>query len=273
MEHNSLLELIEAVEYGTKMHICVVFLSKSGNRMTQLPRERVIHSKPYCQKQKETPQGLARCFSCRNRALEKAMKEKRPFGGFCVNGVYEICHPVLVDGKVRAVIFLGNLMPRELGALSPEKEPYAMDFEREASPSLVEGWGTLIERHVRFLLLEYDGQKNQVDPLVENVKNYVEEGVSEDVLVSKMASFFHYNEKYIGKYFKKKTGETVKAYTNRIRLSRAQRLLEQSTLAISEIALQSGFRNVSYFNRCFRKKYGCTPGEWRRAQPCAKQKT
>jgi AraC-like DNA-binding protein len=34
--------------------------------------------------------------------------------------------------------------------------------------------------------------------------------------------------------------------------------------SITEIAFDSGFADVAHFNRAFRKRRACTPGEWRR---------
>ena len=36
-------------------------------------------------------------------------------------------------------------------------------------------------------------------------------------------------------------------------------------LKVSEIALACGFNEVSYFNRCFRRRFGATPSEFRDA--------
>ena len=34
-------------------------------------------------------------------------------------------------------------------------------------------------------------------------------------------------------------------------------------LRIGEIALACGFSDISYFNRCFRRRFGCSPGQAR----------
>ena len=110
MKDIGLNELISCLEYGTKLHISIVFLDDYGNYKTALPRERTIHSKPFCDYKKSTALGFEKCFKCRNAALSKAVKYKKPFGGFCVNSVYEYCHPVLQGNAVAAVIFIGNII-------------------------------------------------------------------------------------------------------------------------------------------------------------------
>ena len=89
MEYSSLYQLITCLEYGTRVHINVVFLGNTGNYKTKLPAEKVTHSKPFCEFMKSTPKGFERCFACKNFALHKAITGRKPFGGFCFNGIYE----------------------------------------------------------------------------------------------------------------------------------------------------------------------------------------
>ena len=75
MKHSNLTDLLYALEYGTNIHISVVFLDNNGNYKTALPEKKVIHSKPYCTFMKSTPEGYHKCFKCRNAALKKAITE------------------------------------------------------------------------------------------------------------------------------------------------------------------------------------------------------
>lgn len=49
------------------------------------------------------------------------------------------------------------------------------------------------------------------------------------------------------------------------RLSKAARLLKETALTVSEIAIQTGFNGQSYFGKCFREKMNCSPIEYRKA--------
>ncbi len=63
--------------------------------------------------------------------------------------------------------------------------------------------------------------------------------------------------------FKKYLQDTPANYLIGYRLKRAIRMLEDSDLKITEIALAVGFGGVSYFAEMFRKNYGCSPSEYR----------
>lgn len=55
------------------------------------------------------------------------------------------------------------------------------------------------------------------------------------------------------------TGKAPNDFLKDIRLEKALRLLHQKTHNISEVALEVGFSNPSYFSRCFAEKFGCLP--------------
>ena len=63
--------------------------------------------------------------------------------------------------------------------------------------------------------------------------------------------------------FKEVTGRSFVAYLNGFRVARAQNLLASTEKAISEISLETGFCNQSYFGVIFRRIVGVTPLEYR----------
>ncbi len=58
------------------------------------------------------------------------------------------------------------------------------------------------------------------------------------------------------------TGQTAKEFIRNQRLKTASTLLLQKKRSISEIIYMVGFSSPSYFTRCFREYYGCTPKEY-----------
>ena len=61
-------------------------------------------------------------------------------------------------------------------------------------------------------------------------------------------------------------GTTFTDFIRSARLDRAYRLLADPRfdgLRIAAIAYESGFSDLSYFNRCFRRRYGLTPSDFR----------
>ena len=54
-------------------------------------------------------------------------------------------------------------------------------------------------------------------------------------------------EKYISCYFKEHFHITLSQYVNHLRLEHARQLLEESATSVTEVAMCSGYQNVSYF--------------------------
>ena len=57
---------------------------------------------------------------------------------------------------------------------------------------------------------------------------------------------------------------TCVEYLNQYRLEIAAGELAESGESVTEIALNAGFNNLSYFNRVFKRSFGMTPREYRK---------
>lgn len=67
------------------------------------------------------------------------------------------------------------------------------------------------------------------------------------------------------RFFKERTGKTFTEFLSQIRIHQACQLLQESEFSVLEIAYQSGYQNLSYFNRTFKKIKGKTPKAFRKS--------
>jgi DNA-binding response OmpR family regulator len=58
------------------------------------------------------------------------------------------------------------------------------------------------------------------------------------------------------------TGQAPSDFIRTLRLKRAASLLAQKAGTVAEIAYQVGFKEPSYFSRCFAQVYGCPPSQY-----------
>jgi len=65
------------------------------------------------------------------------------------------------------------------------------------------------------------------------------------------------------KYFKKSTKKTFMTFLNELRICHAKKLLIENRISIAQICLESGFNNISNFNRQFKSGTGMTPSDFR----------
>ncbi len=79
-----------------------------------------------------------------------------------------------------------------------------------------------------------------------------------------LAGEFNFNYHYLSAYFSQQMQEGFSDYLNRVRINKACKLLQESTLPISQISSEVGYAEHSYFCRVFKKVTGETPSVWRR---------
>lgn len=95
------------------------------------------------------------------------------------------------------------------------------------------------------------------------VKEYITKNYKEEIRLSVLAEMACMSESAFSRYFKLHTGRTVSDFIMDLRLGFASRMLVDTNQSIAEISFQCGYNNLSHFNRVFKRKKGCSPGEFR----------
>ena len=96
-----------------------------------------------------------------------------------------------------------------------------------------------------------------------DVCHYIENNYR-TVTIQELSEVFHFQEDYFNRLIKKRTGKTYCELLQDVRLFRAEQLLTQTSLTVSEIAEEVGYRNKGYFYKLFAEKFHMTPAEYRR---------
>lgn len=84
-----------------------------------------------------------------------------------------------------------------------------------------------------------------------------------DLSLKTQAKMLNINASYLSTLFKKETGQTLTEYVNSQRIQHAVFLLNSTDLQIQTIAQYSGFTDICYFTKTFKKLIGKTPTEYR----------
>ena len=99
---------------------------------------------------------------------------------------------------------------------------------------------------------------------LEKVFGYVEANYSQNITLDEIAKVANYSPYHFSRFFRESTGMTFWDYLNSFRIRRAEVLLLDEELTITEIAYKAGFNSIKTFNRVFRKLKGCSPSEYKR---------
>lgn len=100
--------------------------------------------------------------------------------------------------------------------------------------------------------------------IIRRVYYYMEKNYHKDLKLENIAKNFNYNSAYLGKLFRKEMGETFNNSLDRIRITNARRLLEETDLKVYQISEQVGYSSIDYFYMKFKKYVGISPKEYRK---------
>ena len=187
----------------------------------------------------------------------------------------------LVDGKELCHIVKNNIVTAQIPFLLLTVD----NQDNSEEESFVEGPDDYISKpfNVEILMLRMkkliDDRNNKfnsyIDPLpseiaftsideklVENAIKYIEENMSKnDFSVEELSKSLGINRVNLYKKILAITGKTPIELIRIIRLKRAEQLLKENQLTVSEIAYKVGFNNQNYFIKYFKQEYGVLPYE------------
>ncbi len=103
-----------------------------------------------------------------------------------------------------------------------------------------------------------------IPPSVLKAKFHIENNFHSEITLDDIARAAHLSRQHISELFRNYFKQSPVAYAIGLRLDYARELLCRTNWSISKIAEESGFKNVYYFCRIFRKKNCCTPTDFRK---------
>lgn len=99
---------------------------------------------------------------------------------------------------------------------------------------------------------------------IKTVIQYIQHNYTQPIRLIELADLIPMSEGQFCRFFKSMTRQTPIDYINSYRIRQAAELLRETDRKISDIALEVGFDNISYFIRVFRKAMQCSPSEFRK---------
>ncbi|WP_411768917.1 two-component regulator propeller domain-containing protein [Winogradskyella sp. A3E31] len=110
--------------------------------------------------------------------------------------------------------------------------------------------------------IEFSNSENR---FLKRLKEVLDDKLTDPELTAeRLAQLMSISRTNLHRKLKSITGKSTTEYLRYQRLKLAEGLLKRSDDNINEIAYKIGFNSPSYFLRCFKKKYNCTPEEYRK---------
>ncbi|HBE00988.1 MAG: hypothetical protein A2096_11960 [Spirochaetes bacterium GWF1_41_5] len=112
-------------------------------------------------------------------------------------------------------------------------------------------------------LLKYHVYKDSAQRIVLSAVNIIEQNIGSALSLVSLASQIRVTPAYLSRIFKETLGVALSHYITGTRLNLAKDLLKNSNKKILEIAYESGFNDLSTFNRAFKKNIRISPLRYR----------
>jgi AraC-like DNA-binding protein len=98
---------------------------------------------------------------------------------------------------------------------------------------------------------------------LQRVTEYVDAHIFEPIYLHDLSNIAGLSRMHFSSQFRLATGATPNAYVVKMRIGRAQRLIQETDFSLLAISQMLGFKNQSHFTLVFRKVVGHTPARWR----------
>jgi YesN/AraC family two-component response regulator len=122
--------------------------------------------------------------------------------------------------------------------------------------------GQAVEDAINFLdVVETD----ETTALIRQSIYFIHQNYTESITLEDVSESVHLSPSYFSSLFKEKTGVSFTSYVNKLKVERAQKLLNRTKLPLIDIALTLGFGSQSYFSSVFKRHVGVSPKQYRSA--------
>jgi len=156
-------------------------------------------------------------------------------------------------------IFVKAMVESVLGELTG-KQLYHFEVVAQVVNTLI----TIVARNIAMTLPTMVG--DSTGNTVMKILNYIQQNIynSDQLRMDVISDHFGIAEGYLGRYFKKHTGESLQQYIINYKLKLVETRLQYSDMRINEIVTELGFTDESHLNRLFKKYKGINPSAFRK---------
>lgn len=236
-----------------------------------------VHQQAVCAFLKANPLTCGKCPQ-NKRKLEKR-KPSEPYYSCCYAGVEEFVVPIIDDNNILCCVnvsgYRGQMKVSDYLAKKYEKKlgehfKYLYSQLSACVPSEQEVLQAVKPLNYMFKelkkeCLRCDDEQSLSSQIYRQALKYIYDNYMNDFTIESMAKALNYSSSYLRHKFVGQSGKTIAQTVNSVRLSQATMLLKTTNLSITHIATECGFCDGNYFSTVFKKKYGISPKEYRKA--------
>ena len=232
---------------------------------------RHLHPHPCCVEGRQTEPGWNRRCSqeCFGSAEQRAGTSPEPFFKECYKGLRELVVPIHYGSSHQMTIFAGVFrgeLPDDGGKL-PEYFLRRYQLLPEADEAMLTDLAETLRLFGTGLLKEFDREEPSGTATRRAfIRRFIRNRAHEDITLETLAAELYLSVSRAGHLVREQTGSTFSQLLEEERMLRARHLLLDTPRKLSDIAAAVGYSNACYFNRLFARRFGVSPGQYRRRQ-------
>ncbi len=235
------------------LHFDADFYAHIGSKALSLIRPYNVHTNPYCLKIKSNAHSM--CLE-NQKAILKKCEKNQGFIHTCHGGVSEFIYPLYRENSAVGFIAVSGYKGKDFSDSSLWNLYLKDEIPLSVCTSVIPPLSLMLEA----LLSEPSAEPyTEYDLILQFLEEY-----HINVDLKELSEHFNKSKSHISHLFKTKSGMSLRAYCNNLKLTDSKVLLRTTDRSVTDIALDLGFSDTSYFIYLFKKKYGVSPLKYRK---------
>ena len=257
----NIIDYLEYLNNELNYNVTVHFTEKCISRIPEkffsklLPYN--VHKNPYCIFVKKNK--WEKCI-CSQREIQK-INAKEGLCRICHAGVKEFVQLFFSGEEVLGYVAVSgfrelnaNLLPEDFARWQAELS--AKPFPKKACDALIPPLCRMFETFFSFPMQKENDEYNLILQYI--FERHGQVGLEE------LAIHFSRSKSYLSHLFNARSGITLKAYCNKLKLDYAKMLLTATDKTVTDIAFEVGYNDVAYFIGLFKETFKKTPLQYRK---------
>lgn len=236
-----------------------------------------FHLNPYCHYVKTVCACWPECIRRQSRVRQACASGA--FFGVCYAGVGEYVYPLAPDGTCIGFLSVSGYLGRDESVATGKVRHFANAHHvpydqlvamrtRYLRPPVPDDAVDTVVRPLVIMLSMYAAQRRTVAPhnddLYTRLLRTIHVHHHTALTMPQLARTLHCSVSTLSHMFRQRTGMSIRAYIEKLRIDEAKWLLVQSDFSVTEVSDCLGFCNAAYFSSVFKKACGLSPKAYAR---------
>ena len=229
---------------------------------------------PFCAAIQSDHREYKKCLDCDSEACKRVKQSGETFMYKCRHGLVEILCPLYNFGTLTGYLMMGQVADEHTNPLDLERaileKSGDIALAKKISSEITLVKSDMLSAFVKIMTIcaEHMTLTNVMPSNTprtpELAKVYIHENYSNKITIQDICKSLGCSKSALLTAFKSEYGTTINNYICDVRINEAKRLLNTTTLSMSEIAEAAGFYDQYYFSKVFYAKLEITPSDYRK---------